>query len=88
MFTLHEQYETDLQCVRVCLVLDFSVANPSAGLGGPNGDIFSADMTSPERPLIRSQSFHNGPGKQPLGLSLWLQGKEASHCLLFQHAEK
>lgn len=54
-------------CVRVCLVLDFSVANPSAWLGGPNGDIFSADITSPERPLMRSQSFHNSPGKWPLG---------------------
>lgn len=74
--------------VCVCLVLDFSVANPSAGLGGPNGDIFSADITSAERPLIRSQSFHTSPGKWPLGLSLWSRGKEASHCLLFQHTEK
>lgn len=77
-----------LTCVRACLVLDESSANPSAGFGGPNGDIFSADITSPERPLIRSQSFHNSPGKWPLGLSLRSQGKEASHCLLFQHTEK
>ncbi|XP_059181060.1 serine/threonine-protein kinase WNK4 [Centropristis striata] len=45
---------------------DFSVANPSVGVCDsppcPNGDIFSADITSPGRPLIRSQSFHNAPG--------------------------
>ncbi|XP_044193040.1 serine/threonine-protein kinase WNK4 isoform X2 [Thunnus albacares] len=45
---------------------DFSVANPSVGVRGsppcPNGDVFSADITSPARPLIRSQSFHNAPG--------------------------
>ncbi|XP_051273216.1 serine/threonine-protein kinase WNK4 isoform X2 [Dicentrarchus labrax] len=45
---------------------DFSVANPSVGVRGsppcPNGDIFSADITSPGRPLMRSQSFHNAPG--------------------------
>ncbi|XP_045924618.1 serine/threonine-protein kinase WNK4 isoform X2 [Micropterus dolomieu] len=45
---------------------DFSVANPSVGLRGsppcPNGDVFSADITSTGRPLIRSQSFHNAPG--------------------------
>ncbi|KAM9336800.1 serine/threonine-protein kinase WNK4 [Symphorus nematophorus] len=45
---------------------DFSVANPSVGVPGsppcPNGDVFSADITSPGRPLIRSQSFHNAPG--------------------------
>ncbi|XP_034414149.1 serine/threonine-protein kinase WNK4 [Cyclopterus lumpus] len=45
---------------------DFSVANPSAEACGsppcPNGDVFSADITSPGRPLIRSQSFHSGPG--------------------------
>ncbi|KAK1881087.1 Serine/threonine-protein kinase WNK4, partial [Dissostichus eleginoides] len=45
---------------------DFSVANPSVGLRGsppcPNGDSFSADITSPGRPLLRSQSFHNAPG--------------------------
>lgn len=51
----------------VCLVIDFSVANPSVGACGsppcPNGDVFSADITSSGRPLIRSQSFHNAPGK-------------------------
>lgn len=51
----------------VCLVVDFSVANPSVGVRGsppcPNGDVFSADITSPGRPLMRSQSFHNAPGK-------------------------
>ncbi|KAM4525428.1 serine/threonine-protein kinase WNK4 isoform 1-T1 [Odontesthes bonariensis] len=45
---------------------DYSVANPNIGLRGsppcPNGDVFSADITSPGRPLIRSQSFHNAPG--------------------------
>ncbi|XP_029311836.1 LOW QUALITY PROTEIN: serine/threonine-protein kinase WNK4 [Cottoperca gobio] len=45
---------------------DFSVANPSIGvrdsLPCPNGDFFSADITSPGRPLLRSQSFHNAPG--------------------------
>ncbi|XP_053197960.1 serine/threonine-protein kinase WNK4 [Scomber japonicus] len=45
---------------------DFSLANPSVGVHGsppcPNGDIFSTDITSPARPLIRSQSFHNAPG--------------------------
>ncbi|XP_026170713.1 serine/threonine-protein kinase WNK4 isoform X2 [Mastacembelus armatus] len=45
---------------------DFSVAIPSVGIRGsppcPNGDILSADITSPGRPLIRSQSFHNAPG--------------------------
>ncbi|XP_023263500.1 serine/threonine-protein kinase WNK4 isoform X1 [Seriola lalandi dorsalis] len=45
---------------------DFSVANPSVGVRGsppcPNGDVFSADITSSGRPLIRSQSFHNAPG--------------------------
>lgn len=76
MFTLREQYVIDL-CVCVCVVLDFSVANPSAGLGGPNGDIFSADITSAERPLIRSQSFHNSPGKWPLGPSAPFCGRKA-----------
>ncbi|XP_030019215.1 serine/threonine-protein kinase WNK4 isoform X1 [Sphaeramia orbicularis] len=45
---------------------DFSVANPSVGVRGsppcPSGDVFSADITSPGRPLLRSQSFHNAPG--------------------------
>ncbi|KAM9837834.1 serine/threonine-protein kinase WNK4 [Aulostomus maculatus] len=45
---------------------DFSLANPGVGVRGspqcPNGDVFSADITSPGRPLIRSQSFHNAPG--------------------------
>ncbi|XP_054455498.1 serine/threonine-protein kinase WNK4 [Anoplopoma fimbria] len=45
---------------------DFSVANPSVEACGsppcPNGDVFRADVTSPGRPLMRSQSFHNGPG--------------------------
>ncbi|XP_063748895.1 serine/threonine-protein kinase WNK4 isoform X2 [Eleginops maclovinus] len=45
---------------------DFSLANPSVGLRGsplcPNGDFFSADITSPGRPLLRSQSFHNAAG--------------------------
>ncbi|XP_030256510.1 serine/threonine-protein kinase WNK4 isoform X2 [Sparus aurata] len=41
---------------------DFSVANPNLGVRGPGGDIFSADITSPGRPLMRSQSFHNAPG--------------------------
>ncbi|XP_044035883.1 serine/threonine-protein kinase WNK4 isoform X2 [Siniperca chuatsi] len=45
---------------------DFSMANLSVGVHGfpqcPNGDVFSADITSPGRPLIRSQSFHNAPG--------------------------
>ncbi|XP_031699168.1 serine/threonine-protein kinase WNK4 [Anarrhichthys ocellatus] len=45
---------------------DFSVAIPNVEACGsplsPNGDVFSADITSPGRPLIRSQSFHNGPG--------------------------
>ncbi|XP_039991011.1 serine/threonine-protein kinase WNK4 isoform X2 [Xiphias gladius] len=45
---------------------DFSVANPNVGVCGsppcPNGDVFSADITSSGRPLIRSQSFHNAPG--------------------------
>ena len=57
--------------MHVCLVIDFSVANPSVGLRGspscPNGDFFSADITSPGRPLLRSQSFHNAPGKWPSG---------------------
>ncbi|XP_054656254.1 serine/threonine-protein kinase WNK4 isoform X2 [Dunckerocampus dactyliophorus] len=46
---------------------DFSVADP--GVGGargsppsPIGDAFAADVSSPGRPLIRSQSFHNAPG--------------------------
>lgn len=51
----------------VCPVVDFSVANPGAEACGsppcPNGDVFSADITSPGRPLIRSQSFHSSPGK-------------------------
>lgn len=55
----------------VCLVSDFSVANPSVGLRGPSGDVFSADITSPGRPLIRSQSFHNAPGKWPLRPAPW-----------------
>lgn len=60
-------------CVRscvhacACLDLDFSVANPGVGVRDsppvPTGDLFNADITSPGRPLIRSQSFHNGPGK-------------------------
>ncbi|KAM4623485.1 serine/threonine-protein kinase WNK4 [Polymixia lowei] len=45
---------------------DFSVANPSVGVRDsppvPTGDFSSADVTSPGRPLIRSQSFHNAPG--------------------------
>ncbi|XP_041829622.1 serine/threonine-protein kinase WNK4 isoform X2 [Melanotaenia boesemani] len=45
---------------------DYSVANPNVGVRGsspcPNGEVFSADITSPGRPLIRSQSFHNAPG--------------------------
>ncbi|XP_074475845.1 serine/threonine-protein kinase WNK4 isoform X1 [Sebastes fasciatus] len=41
---------------------DFCVANQSVGVCGPNGDVFSADITSPGRPLLRSQSFHSGPG--------------------------
>ncbi|XP_062298718.1 serine/threonine-protein kinase WNK4 [Scomber scombrus] len=45
---------------------DFSLANPSVGVRGsppcPNGDVFSTDITSPARPLMRSQSFHNAPG--------------------------
>ncbi|KAM6896967.1 uncharacterized protein wnk4a [Xenentodon cancila] len=45
---------------------DYSGVNPSAGIRGsppcPNGEVFSADITSPERPLMRSQSFHNAPG--------------------------
>lgn len=72
--------------VCVCLVLDFSVANPRAGLGGPSGDIFAADITSPERPLIRSQSFHNSPGKWPPAPRRGHE--EASHCLLFQNTEE
>ncbi|XP_039644464.1 serine/threonine-protein kinase WNK4 isoform X2 [Perca fluviatilis] len=28
----------------------------------PNEDVFSPDITSPGRPLLRSQSFHNAPG--------------------------
>lgn len=51
----------------VCLVLDYSVACSSVGLHDSpscsNGEIFSADITSPGRPLLRSQSFHNTPGK-------------------------
>ncbi|CAG5958646.1 unnamed protein product [Menidia menidia] len=45
---------------------DYSLANPSIGVRGsppcPNGDVLYADITSPGRPLIRSQSFHNAPG--------------------------
>ncbi|XP_047464076.1 serine/threonine-protein kinase WNK4 isoform X2 [Mugil cephalus] len=45
---------------------EYSVANPSVGVRGsppcPNGEVFGADITSPGRPLIRSQSFHNAPG--------------------------
>ncbi|KAM3859631.1 serine/threonine-protein kinase WNK4 [Diretmus argenteus] len=45
---------------------DFSVANPNVEVcGSPPvsiGDFFYADITSPGRPLIRSQSFHNAPG--------------------------
>ncbi|XP_054860147.1 serine/threonine-protein kinase WNK4 isoform X1 [Amphiprion ocellaris] len=45
---------------------DYSGANPSVGVRGsppcPNGEVFNADITSPGRPLIRSQSFHNAPG--------------------------
>ncbi|XP_068160979.1 serine/threonine-protein kinase WNK4 isoform X2 [Antennarius striatus] len=41
---------------------DFSVVNTGVGVCGPNGDLFGADITSPGRPLIRSQSFHNAPG--------------------------
>ncbi|XP_068439947.1 serine/threonine-protein kinase WNK4 [Clinocottus analis] len=45
---------------------DFSVASASVEARGspacPNGDVFGADVTSPGRPLIRSQSFHSGPG--------------------------
>lgn len=76
----------------VCLIVDFSVANPSVGSTlCPNGDVFSADITSPGRPLIRSQSFHNAPGtvKGPLALPLVpTVREEARHCLLFQHTEK
>uniref|UniRef100_A0A8C7ZSJ2 non-specific serine/threonine protein kinase n=1 Tax=Oryzias sinensis TaxID=183150 RepID=A0A8C7ZSJ2_9TELE len=45
---------------------DYSVACSSVGLHDSpscsNGEIFSADITSPGRPLLRSQSFHNTPG--------------------------
>ncbi|XP_047233188.1 serine/threonine-protein kinase WNK4 isoform X4 [Girardinichthys multiradiatus] len=45
---------------------DYSVASPSVGVRGsppcPNGDVLSTDITSPGRPLSRSQSFHNTPG--------------------------
>ncbi|XP_014916327.1 serine/threonine-protein kinase WNK4 isoform X1 [Poecilia latipinna] len=45
---------------------DYSMANPSVGAPGsppcPNGDVLSSDITSPGRPLVRSQSFHNTPG--------------------------
>ncbi|KAM4715670.1 serine/threonine-protein kinase WNK4 isoform 2-T2 [Anableps anableps] len=45
---------------------DYSVASPSVEVCGsplcPNGDVLSSDITSPGRPLIRSQSFHNTPG--------------------------
>ncbi|XP_038152862.1 serine/threonine-protein kinase WNK4 isoform X1 [Cyprinodon tularosa] len=45
---------------------EYSVACPSVGVLGsppcPNGDVLSSDITSPGRPLIRSQSFHNTPG--------------------------
>ncbi|XP_061563647.1 serine/threonine-protein kinase WNK4 [Cololabis saira] len=45
---------------------DYSGLNPSAGVRGsppcPNGGVFGADVTSPERPLMRSQSFHTAPG--------------------------
>lgn len=47
---------------------DFSAANnnPSTGAQNsplcPNGAASSADIASPARPLMRSQSFHNTPG--------------------------
>ncbi|CAN9508762.1 unnamed protein product [Ophioblennius macclurei] len=40
---------------------DYSVANPSVGARG-SPPVFGADITSPGRPLLRSQSFHNAPG--------------------------
>lgn len=55
----------------VCLVVDYSMANPSVEARGsppyPNGDVLSSDITSPGRPLVHSQSFYNTPGKQPCG---------------------
>ncbi|MEQ2275146.1 hypothetical protein XENORESO_021431 [Xenotaenia resolanae] len=49
---------------------DYSVASPSVGVRGsppcPNGDVLSTDITSPGRPLSRSQSFHNTPVKAQL----------------------
>ncbi|XP_019720249.1 serine/threonine-protein kinase WNK4 isoform X2 [Hippocampus comes] len=45
---------------------DFAVANPRAeeGTSPPcaDGDVFAPNATSPGRPLVRSQSFHNAPG--------------------------
>nr|XP_015818256.2 serine/threonine-protein kinase WNK4 isoform X1 [Nothobranchius furzeri] len=45
---------------------DYSLANPNVGLRGSppchNGEVFGSDITSPGRPLLRSQSFHNAPG--------------------------
>lgn len=53
--------------MHVCLISDFSVANPGVGVRDspqhPNGDVFRADITPTGRPLMRSQSFHNAPGK-------------------------
>lgn len=55
----------------VCLVVDYSMANPSVEARGsppyPNGDVLSSDITSPGQPLVRSQSFYT-PGKQPMAL--------------------
>ncbi|XP_029132639.2 serine/threonine-protein kinase WNK4 isoform X1 [Labrus bergylta] len=45
---------------------DFGALNPNVAARGspqfPIGDVFAADMTSPGRPLLRSQSFNNTPG--------------------------
>ncbi|XP_036073165.1 serine/threonine-protein kinase WNK4 isoform X3 [Oryzias melastigma] len=45
---------------------DYSMAGSCVGLHDSpscsNGELFGADITSPGRPLLRSQSFHNTPG--------------------------
>ncbi|KAM9772828.1 serine/threonine-protein kinase WNK4 [Syngnathus typhle] len=61
---LHSQ---NLPCTHFSSSLpDFAAATPCmVERGSPpcaNGDVFTPDLTSAGRPLVRSQSFHNTPG--------------------------
>lgn len=53
--------------VLLCPSADFGLASPSQmnlnSPQAPTGDFFfDADMTSPNQPILRSQSFNSGPG--------------------------